>query len=733
MHRILSRRYLEALTERGPAGAPGAAPTAPRSVDADLGSRKARHVSLARRAPEGEPGGAVVVIGLDVEARTLEISFSSEAPVARWFGQEVLSHAPGAADLSRLNDSAPLLFNHDFDDVLGVVENAWIGDDKRGHAIVRFGRDERGTWAMNQVADGILRNVSFMYEASDWLCETDDPNGYGDDDTYTARSWLAYEISLVSVPADQTVGVGRGLPREPSSVRVERRTRSSSQPPAAPAPVSSLSPTSQEEPMRFTHTRVMNAVIEGAAGGAAPAAATSATTVDTAIANERQRVTEITALGRQHNLSHDQVQSMVQRGIDLAAARGEVLANIQARNPQQPVASLGSQPNPDLTPAESRRYSVLRAVNAALNKDWGNAGFEREVSDEIARLSKRASTGGFFMPTNLPFCPTEDHYRAWRHMGGGMRGGRELQARSPYLVGTAAQGGNLVQTSLLADQFIDVLRNQLVTALLGARYLTGLTGNIDIPRQITQTGTYWVGESAAPTEGEATFDKVSLRPRTIGALSKMSRLMLLQATPAIEMIAREDLLKVMALGIDLAAISGTGASNQPTGIVNQSGVGAVVGGTNGANLTFDHIIQLQYATKFANAPQGSAGYALNSKAIGYLSTQKASTGQYLWDPQGGLTGGAPDKLKGRVYAESQQLRSTLTKGTASGICSELVYGNWQELFIAEWGVTEIMVNPYDSTGFTTGDVLVRAFQTCDIGVRHGASFAVMSDALTPGF
>jgi HK97 family phage major capsid protein len=142
---------------------------------------------------------------------------------------------------------------------------------------------------------------------------------------------------------------------------------------------------------------------------------------------------------------------------------------------------------------------------------------------------------------------------------------------------------------------------------------------------------------------------------------------------------------------------------------------------------------MQYATKFANAPQASTGYALNSKAVGYLATLKASTGQYLWDPQGGLTNDSPDRLKGREYAESQQLRSTLTKGTSSGICSELIYGNWQELLIGEWGVTEIALNPYDSTGFTNGDVVLRMFQTLDIAVRHAASFAVMSDALTPGF
>jgi HK97 family phage major capsid protein len=445
------------------------------------------------------------------------------------------------------------------------------------------------------------------------------------------------------------------------------------------------------------------------------------------VAVERARTEEIVALGRAHSLPLDQVHGMIQRGLDIAAARGEVLANILARG-QGPVASLGGTNGPDLTDKEKRKYSFLRALQAQLSKDWAHAGFEREVSNDIAKRQGKG-TEGFFVPNNLPFAPDEEHLRAYQMLS---QQGR-VQSRAPYLVGTAGQGGNLVATNLLYESFVEVLRNQLVTALLGARYLTGLVGGIDIPRQISQTGGYWVGESSAPTESEATFDKVSLRPKTVGALSKMSRLMLLQATPAIEMLARQDMLAVIGLAIDLAALSGSGSSNQPTGIVNQSGVGSVVGGTNGANLSFDNLIQLKYATKFANAPQGAAAFAMNSKAIGYLSTLKATTGQYLWDPQGGLTADSPDRVKGSPYAESQQLRSTLTKGSASGICSELVYGNWQELFIAMWGVTEVMVNPYDSTGFTTGDVLVRAFQTCDIGVRHGASFSVMSDALTPGF
>lgn len=671
-----------------------------------------RYLSLpvAQRAatePDGDESAAApqntAPVGLDIAARTLQLSFSSEEPVERWFGQEVLSHAGGAADLSRLNDGAPLLFNHNCNDVIGVVERAWVGDDQRGYALVRFARTPRGDEVLGMVADGVLRNVSFMYRVGRYVIESESEDPYFDDDAiYTAAQWMAYEVSIVSVPADQSVGVGRSQSSQECSVTVEFSTRA-----AKPLPQVRGESAHKEENMTTTTTT------------ADPAADTLKT--------ERERVDALVALGRKHDIGIDKIHEFIQRGISLAEARGLVLDGILEKS-AKPAADFGATWSPDLTKSEKAKYSYLRALQAQVSKDWSKAGFEREVSATIAQHMGK-STEGFFIPGDLPFCPSEEHLRAWQMMSTQGR----VHLRAPYLVGTAGQGGNLVQTSLLYENFIEVLRNQLVTAILGARYLTGLVGNIDIPRQITQTGTYWVAEAGAPTEAEGTFDKVSLRPKTIGALSKMSRLMLLQATPSIEMLARQDLLAVLALAIDLAACSGSGSSNQPTGIVNQSGVGSVVGGTNGANLTFDHLIQLKYATKFANAPQGAAAFAMNSKTVGYLSTLKASTGSYLWDPQGGLTAGSPDRVKGSPYAESQQLRSTLTKGSSSGICSELIYGNWQELFIGMWGVTEIMLNPYDATGFTTGDVLVRAFQTCDIGVRHGASFAVMSDGLTPGF
>lgn len=688
-------------------------PAAPEKRRLNTGDKLGTQTRFLQLRADDAPGDII-----DIEARTLELTWSSEQLVERWWGEEILSHAPGAARLARLNDSAPLLFNHNMDDVIGVVERAEIGKDKRGHAVVRFAKTPRADEIVSMINDRILRNVSFMYQVYKYVASELD--GDGDVDEYTGTDWEPFEISIVSVPADPSVGVGRSLSIDAASVQVERPVRS----PANVAETPCQTRKESDMKKHFPLQEAAEAATSVGGGVTAPAPINADAMRAEGARAERDRVSAIEIMGKRHGLKHEQIQKLVVDGVSVELARGIVLDMLASRS-QNGVAAF--DPNiVDLTAREKAKYSMLRAVNAALNSDWKEAGFEREVSETIAK-QRGVTSKGFFIPMNLPFCPDEEHARAYR-----MQNGR-AQVRAPYLVGTAAQGGNLVETNLMAENFIEVLRNQSVTAMLGARILSGLVGNVDIPRQISASQTYWVGESVAPTESEGTFDKVSLRPKTIGALSKMSRLMLLQATPAVEMIARADLLAVMALGMDLAAISGSGSGGQPTGIINQANVGSVIGGTNGANLSFDHIIQLQYATKAANAPQASTGYALNSKSIGYLSTQKATTGQYLWDPQGGLTNASPDRLKGRAYAESQQMRSTLTKGTASGICSELVYGNWQELLIAEWGVTEITVNPFDSTGFTTGDVWIRAFQTMDIGVRHGGSFAAMSDALTPGF
>ena len=319
---------------------------------------------------------------------------------------------------------------------------------------------------------------------------------------------------------------------------------------------------------------------------------------------------------------------------------------------------------------------------------------------------------GVFVPVDLP-----------------MRHGQNQASARAYSVG--GSGANLVETQLLASSFIDMLRNQAQVMQLGATFLTGLVGNVDIPRRATGATTYWVGESSNVTNSTGTLDKLSLTPRTVGALCTFTRKMILQSTPDIEMLIRKDFVEGIALAIDLAALFGTG-TNQPTGIFNTSGIGSVVGGTNGGQVSIDMLMDMAAAVANANAVGSNMGYLVNTKTQASLSKQKASgSGEYLWARGSEMTSVAErlvDRINGKPILVSNQLPNSGTKGTGTNL-SSLIYGNWSDLIIGEWGTLEILANPY-SPGFANGDIDIRVLQSIDVGVRHAASFAAVTDAIT---
>lgn len=641
---------------------------------------------------------------VDMNERTMTFPFSSEEPVDMWYGTEILSHSAGAMRSGERQQNLPLLYNHNRDDLLGVVEQIQIGTDSRGYCTVRFGKDDRGEWAMQQANDGVLVNASFMYRV--FKVEED-----VESETYTATDWEPYEVSLVTVPADPTVGVGRSAGGNDNEVEIVTRQKSlvANQEPAKAGFFTSTEandPPSKGNDMNIRKHVLLNQADDGSQGSAGGAIVVDENKVRTlGAADERQRISEIDAMCAAHNVPAEVRAGLIQKGASLAEARGAVL-DLQLER-QKGAAKLGDGFAPDLSNKERANYSMLRAINAVMNNNWKDAGFELEVSTDISKRMGKP-TQGFFMPTNIPFAQ-----------------------RSQYAAGALGTGGATVATNLLAGSFIDVLRNQARVLQLGATVLSGLVGNVDIPRQISQSSTFWVTEGGNLTESEATFDKVSLSLKSIGTYSAITRQMLAQSTPDIEMLARADLIKSLALGVDAAALYGTGSSGQPLGISNQSGIGSVVGGTNGAQLTIDHLIDLETQLTSANVDEENLAYLANAKTVGWLKKAKSTTGQYLWtNSPNGQRSMTPGEINGYTVARSNQARSNLTKGTSSGNCSELYFGNWSELLIGEWGVLEIMPNPYDATLFKQGGVLLRAMQSLDIAVRHSASFAVMSDALT---
>ena len=650
---------------------------------------------------------------VDAEARTIEFPFSSEYPVERWFGDEILSHDPGAADFSRLNDGAPLLFNHDMDSVIGVIERAYIGDDKRGYAVARFSKNsDLANQVFADMQDGIIRNVSFGYQIRAMMqtpmVDPNDPtDSDGDDDSYTATDWEAYEISMVSVPADPTVGIGRNenldLAREVPVRRIQPANAAATEQRSLTMPDKTAAEIAEENKK-----------------------AISTATAD-ATTQERARVAEIMAMGASHNLSKF-ASKLISDGASVSEARGAVLAELQ-RNPSgESMQSVRL----DLTEKEAERYSLVKALRAYTSAatrtgdGWKDAGFELECSQAIAKRTGK-DTNGFYMPVNIG-------------MSAEMRGIAEKMGKdytrnssgTAYAVGTAGSGttgGTLVATNLMPTEFIEVLRNKARVMQAGARMLSGLVGNVDLPRQTAASTAYWVAEGIDETESEAAFDKLSFTPKTIGAYSQITRNMLMQSTPDIEVLVRDDLAQVLALGIDLAALSGSGTSGQPKGIVNLSTVNTVVGGTNGAALTIDHLIALETAVMDSNIGEDGCSYMVNPQTVGWLKTLKSTTGQYLWtnnpNSVGGRTG-TPGEINGYSVNRTKQLTNAGSKGTNTNL-STLIFGEWTQLFIAEWGVLEILPNPYGA-GFKSGTLEMRALQTVDVQTRYEKAFGVMTDA-----
>lgn len=601
--------------------------------------------SALKRALTIDPTGA------DTQARTVWLAFASEAPYDRSWGVEILNVTPESIRLGRLQSGAPLLVDHENSvrAQIGVVESVEIGPDRVGRALVRFGKTALAEEVFQQVADNIVRNVSFGYVIHDAKSEGRDDRGL---DVYRVTDFEPLEISIVSVPADwQGAGIGRTADTPPIEIL--------------------NTPPEKEQKMPDINVDEIRAAGEKAA---------------------HSRAAEMLAIGKQYKCT-DLAAEMVQSGRSVDDLKTAIIERMA--NKPLDTADIG------MSKKEAQRFSFIRAINALANpsdrKAQEAAAFERECSEAVAGKMGRAAQG-LFVPL-------------------------EVQQRD-LTVGTATAGGHTVATNLLAASFIDLLRARMAVTGLGAQMLTGLTGNIAIPRQTGGATAYWVAESSAPTESAAAFDQVTLSPKTVGAFSDISRKLLLQSSIDVEGFVRNDLATVLALAIDLAAINGSGVSNQPTGVMQTAGIGSVAGGTNGAAPTWAHIVELESDVATANADIGALGYLTNAKVRGKLKTTEqfsGTNGLPVW--QNGAT-----PLNGYKAGVSNQVPSNLTKGTSSGVCSAILFGNWNDLIIGQWGTLDLIVDPY--TASTSGTVRVVALQDVDVAVRHAESFSAMLDALT---
>lgn len=331
--------------------------------------------------------------GEELEDHRATVSFSSETPVERWGYSEILSHDPECIRQGERQKHMPVLFNHDRDDLVGVVEETWIGDDRRQYATIRFAQTERGREVESLVRDGILTNVSFMYQIYAW----EQP----EENVIRAIDWEAFEISLVTIPADAGVGVGRAdtgkVAPEPKSDDIARDA--------------------QKEERKMTDK-----------------------SSDDILREERARVAEIDALCRQHGMDDNWRNDMINKGESVDNVRSSILQKIAAERSARPAS-----PVQDMSQRERNQYSLLRVLQA-LSAGRPVDGLEKEVSDALRRSQGLSETGGIYIPSAVGS-------RAWT--GGDSLVGTQLLADQyvSYLRerSTLARMGATVLTGLVGD------------------------------------------------------------------------------------------------------------------------------------------------------------------------------------------------------------------------------------------------------------------------------------------
>jgi HK97 family phage major capsid protein len=571
---------------------------------------------------------------VDEENRRVRIGVSSEEPVERSFGMEVLGHTPEEINMEFMQSGrAPLLLDHKMDQVIGVVEEFKLDQTaKRTVAVVRFGRSALAEEVFRDVLDGIRMNISVGYRV-DKLIRMKDK-----DEPYYRASFTPLEISSVSVPADQSRLVGVGRSKEiAEKARIEIMDN-------------------EKKEINLDEVR-----------------SESAEAAKKEFARNSKEIIDLAVTHNKRDLAHQAISE----GKSVEEFRGILLDNISNDTPLETPKDIG------LTEKETKRFSVLRAINAMANptdrKAQEEAKFEFECS-EAAQRAHGKSAQGVMLPDEI--------LRNWSQ--------RDLNA---------SDDAGLIGQDFRAGSFIDALRNNSAVLPL-ATTLNGLSGDVKIPRKSSAASAAFISsEGGAAGESEMVIGSVTMSPKTCGAFTDVTRQLMIQSSLDVENLIRDDLAKSMAIAIDDGALEGSGSSGNPTGITNTTGINTV-SLSSAAAPTFAEMVSMETAVRVDNALLGDLAYIIHPTNYGTLkTTEKATnTAQFV---------AVNDEINGYKAVVSPQLT-----------VNNYVFGNFSDLLVGFFGGLDIVVDPYSNS--TSGTVRVVALQSMDTNVRHAVSFCAAS-------
>lgn len=606
---------------------------------------------------------------IDEQNRTIVVAFSSEQSVQRSFGLEVLSHAPQDVDLSFLaSGRAPLLLEHEREDQIGVVERAAIDADGVGRAVIRFSKGKDGEEIFQDVLDGVRTNISVGYTITGQRIEQD---AMGNNIVYC--QWKPKEISIVSIPADETVGVGRAEDEvatesqsinnnENGSQSVNETIGSQSEQTTSDSQIAN-EVTTEAEIADLTNTAQRS---DQSIKGKNTMTIETQFDADSIRSAERARVSEITSIAKRFD-AEDVATQFVADGRSVDEFRAAVLEKMSKAPAVRSTATIG------LTEKEAEEFSLSRAISAVVSGDWSEAGYELECSRAAAKAQGKLQTR-----SNI-FVPAEVLTRA--------AGANAV---------TAAGNPSLVNRTKVG--FMDVLFNNTIAQRLGVQYMTGLNGVIELPKFTSAVQARFVDEGQDGTIDAITSGVVELKPRTLVALAELTRSMVLNGT-AMEQRIQAQLQKAVATKIDAAVFEA---------ILAETGI---AWGTLGAGgLDYAAIRGLIKDVEVANALNDMAMFAFDPLVGNALATTVKDTntaGIYLRADDGSVAG--------------------YQTASSNHVGSNIIFGDFSNVTVGNWSTLELAID--DSTKFASGGFLLRAITDIDVAVTRPEAFAGYKNVL----
>lgn len=622
--------------------------------------------------------------------RVVRCSISSETPYTRYMADpesgewvkalEVLGHKPGEIDDTRMRDGLVIQDTH-YGEQIGIMDKPEVKDGKIVGTI-RFGHSQKARDIEADALDGIKRNMSVGYIVNEYKRDgVDAKTGLP---IFRVTNWTPYEASFVNVPADTNIGVGR-------AEADETITRTAAKPAAESTNKKGIQ--IMDKPTTAGYTAEQKTKIREMAS----AAHVSGEEVADILTSER---------------SFEEIRE------ELLNRREKYLAEL-AKKPAKPADEARAVIDEGDQKKIRQKYDfakVLRYYAEVAESKYSSIdiGFEREVSDELAKQTGRAAQG-ILLPDFVGNRAAANPSDGTLTLG---TPAYNTDTSAGGISGIGGAGKNLIETLLLSGQFIDALVATLVLReQLGAEVLTGLVGNISIPKGGSISGG-WVAEGSNVAKKNPTFGQITATPHTYGAYVDITRKLLLQSSVNVQAKVLEWLMYACAAGIETAAFQGAGTSGAPTGLCTALNSAA----TAWSNApTFDKIVDLVAATKTANSYKpsmkfvGNAGvWAKLAKTRDYeVLTDGATTPKNVGAIGGSvrLLDTATNKVIGRDFVEANLMPN-----------AKLLFGDFTQLAVCLWSGTDIVVDPYAND--TNGGLRLVALQDSDILIKRPESFGL---------